>query len=72
MKNNDFISFDLIELMSNIKSAAIAGDDEKAHAFEDELFVLALRKIAFDECDPKAAAEYVLTSRSIKFSRWCA
>ncbi|HEY3495336.1 MAG TPA: hypothetical protein VGK73_11645 [Polyangiaceae bacterium] len=55
-----------------IASAAMAGDDEKAHALEDALFVEVLQAIAKGSRNGKALAETALKSNALSFERWCA
>lgn len=55
------------------KIAAIAGDDETAHAKEDELHQALLMAIADGACDdPAACAAEALKTKQIDFERWCA
>jgi hypothetical protein len=50
----------------------ISSDDEKAHALEDELYILVLMAIAEGCLNPKELASAALEARNIYFSRWCA
>ncbi len=51
----------------------LAGDDENAHSAEDRLHEAVLQAIADGTCEnPQVAASLALTSRQIKFARWCA
>jgi hypothetical protein len=52
---------------------AIAGDDEAAHAAEDDLWEKVLRTIASGYGDkPSSLAAAALETKSIDFARWCA
>ena len=52
---------------------AVQSDDEEAHIMEDELWEDVLRAIANNEVDsPSTAAYLALTTKNIKFARWCA
>jgi len=44
------------------------GDDERAHIFEDELYLKILKHHAHNGCPLAQAA---LKSQLIEFSRWC-
>ncbi len=51
----------------------IAGDDEAAHAREDELHQQVLTLIAEGKCpDPLRWSELALKTQEIEFERWCA
>lgn len=55
------------------KIEAMKGDDEMAHAEEDELFADLLSAIANGTCqNPAECAREALRTRDIKFARWCA
>lgn len=49
-----------------------ANDPETAHALEDQLHEDVLQAIALDHPDPAALAKIALTTRQIRFVRWCA
>ena len=50
----------------------LAGDDERAHSLEDELYEVLLQHCAIHckQCGPLAIE--ALKSQEIKFERWCA
>lgn len=51
----------------------MAGDDEAAHAAEDELHQRVLEAIANDQCaEPETCATIALKTKEIQFSRWYA
>ena len=53
--------------------AAMADDEERAHAAEDQLHQHVLWSIAHGQAeDARRLAEAALTTREIKFRRWCA
>jgi hypothetical protein len=59
----------------NVRVAAIeavSGDDEGAHAREDELHQNVLRAIALGAENPQGLASAALKSLAIDFERWCA
>jgi hypothetical protein len=63
----------IVRKLSHIKETS--GDDESAHAQEDELYLEFIKYISttpdvLDHVREKAAL--VLTSRQIEFERWCA
>jgi hypothetical protein len=51
----------------------MAGDDESAHAAEDDLHQNVLTAIMNGECeDPKVCAREAMRTQDIEFARWCA
>lgn len=62
---------DVSRLLEEIRTCA--GDDEHAHALEDELHTKVLEAIASGACkDPQGCARLALTSKDIEFARWYA
>ena len=55
-----------------VRIASVAGDDETAHGYEDELHVAVLRAIAAGAPDAAALATEALRTRDLDFARWCA
>jgi len=66
MKNIDLYKNSLKELK------IMAGDDEAAHSFEDDLHEKALQEIADGIENPSEIAKEVLKTKKIRFARWCA
>lgn len=62
------------EMLERVRKAARDGDDEQAHALEDELRERALRDIAHraDERHASELAHIALESSKLAFNRWCA
>ena len=61
------------QLLARIAKEADEGDDETAHAAEDDLRTKVLRAIAAGRTDdPAGLAAVALRSADIRFSRWCA
>ncbi len=58
------------KFLEAIKSSS--GDDEKAHALEDDLYIRTLEEIAWGATNPIELAKEALKSQTIKFSRWTA
>lgn len=50
----------------------LAGDDEAAHAAEDQLYHDFVFFVAMREGPHRAIAAEILKTGKIKFSRWCA
>lgn len=51
----------------------ISGDDEMAHAMEDNLYANLLTSISQGACeDPAVCAAEALKTQDINFQRWCA
>lgn len=66
-----------IETPAHVRKAveylrSIAGDDEAAHSYEDELRARVLHLVAAGEPDARLMAIEVLETENIDFSRWCA
>lgn len=61
---------DVRERLAAIK--AVAHDYERAHGMEDELWADVLRAFAEAEANGSEVARLALTSRDIKFERYCA
>jgi hypothetical protein len=60
---------DIRKKVSKIRQLAELGDDEGAHAEEDELYVQLLTRFA---SEGSTLAKEALKARSIEFGRWCA
>lgn len=60
---------DVEKRIGEIREAAAMGDDEKAHAMEDDLAWIVIRKMAYRGSRIARAA---LASRGIKIQRHCA
>jgi hypothetical protein len=59
------------ERLAKIRQLAV--DPEAAHSAEDDLYTDLLRAIANGKCeDPAKCAKLALTSRKLRFDRWCA
>lgn len=66
---------DLVGAVDCVRRAAEAGDDEIAHAMQDELVRFVVEAIARDGMpgsDAQAMAAAVAPVYNIEFSRWCA
>lgn len=63
---------DVTEHLKRIQDIAEGGDDEKAHAEEDELRANVLLAIAEGAEDPAGLAKECLRSNELEFIRWCA
>ena len=56
-----------------VEIKAIAADDERAHAKEDELYAIVMAHIRDGVCrDPAACCREALKTKEIKFDRHCA
>ena len=56
-----------------IRRAAKSGDSETAHKLEDALRADVLTAIStLEAADPVAMAALAMSTRQIRFSRWCA
>ncbi len=58
----------VLAYLKQIASEAEDDDDERAHIFEDELYLKILKHHAHNGCPLAQAA---LKSKLIKFARWC-
>lgn len=59
------------EMVEDLKQ--IIGDDESAHAREDEIHQQTLEAISQGECfSPWECAKEALKTKEIDFNRWCA
>ena len=58
--------------IEKLKGYVVVGDDEAAHALEDEIHREVLSHIAANEGDHRELAASALSTRDIEFGRWCA
>ena len=61
---------DVEDQVANIR--AVAGDDEAAHSWEDQLRQSVLEAIANGADNPADLARAALKTSDIEFARWCA
>ena len=61
---------DALKVVEEIK--AVAGDDEAAHAMEDQLREMFISDVAKRKDGLGEVARIVLLSGDIEFERWCA
>lgn len=61
---------EVIKRVADIAEAA--GDDERAHILEDELWRDVLQAIINNKTHAQEMARIALSTQAIQFSRWCA
>lgn len=71
---SDYMKSDEIQLAKKmfdiVLLAAAAGDDERAHAAEKDLWEYVLYHVHKEHLDSKALATIAYNTRAISFSRW--
>lgn len=61
----------VLKYVEAIRRHAVALDDGRAHAREDDLYEAVLRAIANGDPNSQALAQAALKTKELKFSRWC-